>query len=324
MKSTFLAIAFAIGIVLSGCAREGSQDTTPDVRVDVKTTAVRLGSIDEVVTATGSTAIQREAQLRSPITGVLIHFEFYNGDRLNKGDVVAEVRSKESQAAIQGAETMLHSATSQSERDDAEKALRLAQESSTMIAVRAPYDGILNNRSKNEMEFVSEGEQIATLIDPTSTIFVADVHVTHLSSIHEGQRVRIRFAGRSGAPIEASVHRVEPLLNPNDQTARVQIVFPVPKNGVEGSMFGEAEIIVGRHEKGLLVPVASLLRDDETNTTNVILVGADSLAHRVSVAVAARHDSLAEISATGIIPGAMVIVEGQYGLADSTRVRILP
>ena len=324
MKSILIAIIAFSTITSLCCRHEQSSDSESNVRVDVRATAVRSGSIEETISATGSTIIQREAQLRSPITGILVHFKYYNGDRIKKGDMIAEVRTKESQAALQGAEALLQSAGSRAEREEAEKALRLAQSTNTTIAINAPFDGILNNKSKNELEFVPEGEQVATFIDPASIIFVADVPASQLTRIREGQHARVRFTTKNEKILQGIVHRIEPLLNPHDQTAHVQIVLSNTVHDLEGSLFGEAEIIVGRHEKSLLVPYAALLRDDENNTTTVMLVGRDSLAHRVNISVGVKQDSLAEIFSNDVTAGDLVITEGHYGLADSTKVRVVP
>ena len=123
----FLALVF-VSTTFMSCTREPAADSTPEVRVEVKATTVRSGSIEETVSATGSTTIQREAQLRSPITGVLVSFKLYNGDKVKKGEPVAEVRTKESQASLQGAEELLRSAVTPQQRDEAQKAVRLAQE----------------------------------------------------------------------------------------------------------------------------------------------------------------------------------------------------
>jgi membrane fusion protein (multidrug efflux system) len=324
MKLLMYAAIVSAAALIPGCSREQASDTTPAARVDVRTAVVRQGSIEETISATGTTIAQREAQLRSPITGALVHFKYYNGDKVSKGEIIAEVRTKESQAALQGAETMMHSATSPREKDEAERAVQLAQSTNTTVAVRAPFDGLLNSRSKNEMEFVSEGDQIASVVDPTSIIFLADVTSSRLSRIHEGQEARVRFSTKPGVTLEGRVHRIEPLVNPTDQTAHVQIVFDRPGTNLEGSLFGEVEIIVGRHERSLLLPLSALLRDDENNITTVMVVGSDSLAHRAIVNVGVKHDSIAEVSSPALTAGNFVIVEGHYGLADSTRVRVLP
>ncbi len=87
---------------------------------------------------------------------------------------------------------------------------------------------------------------------------------------------------------------------------------------------GTAEIFTGMHNNVLLVGTPALLRDDETGTYSLVTVTSDSVAMRVEVQVAARNDSMAEISGSGLREGVLVVREGNYALADSTKVRILP
>ncbi len=318
-----LALLALLASLLSGCAKEPSAETPPDVRVDVRTALVRFGEIDETISATGSTATLREAQLRSPITGVIVSFKFFNGDRITKGVVVAVVRTKEAQAAIQGAEELLRSALSDAQKAEAARALALANETANTVRIAAPFEGFLNSRSKNEMEVVSEGEQIAALLDPTSAYFIAEVPSASVRRIRVGQHAVVHFASRAGRSCPGAVQRIEPQMNPGDQTARVHIGFDEPAADLESSLFGEASIIVGRREHVLIVPVAALLRDDEANTTSVMVIGADSLAHKVEVSVGLRRDTVAEVASGALSAGTAVVTEGAYGLPDSTKVRVV-
>jgi multidrug efflux pump subunit AcrA (membrane-fusion protein) len=312
-----------ITIVLAACSKEPATESSPEVRVDVKTAVVRVGGIDETILATGSTAIQREAQLRSPITGILVGFRFFNGDKIEKGVSIAQVRTRESQASIQGAEELLRSARTDQQRDEAQRALRLANETANTVQIKAPFDGLLSAKTKNEMEVVAEGDQVATLVDPSSVFFLAEVPSASLHRIHTGQIASVRFTSKPGRAYQGTVQRIEPQMNAGDQTARVHITFGTQAPVLEGSLFGEAAIVVGRKEHVLLVPAAALLRDDENNRMSVMLLGPDSVAHMVEVIVGLKRDSVAEISSPGITAGSTVITEGSYGLPDSTRVRVV-
>ena len=85
-------------------------------------------------------------------------------------------------------------------------------------------------------------------------------------------------------------------------------------------MNGVARIVTGRHAGVLIVPKPALLRNDETDAYTVVVATADSLARIVQVGVGSRTDSTAEVSARGLLPGMRVVVEGNYALADSTRI----
>lgn len=306
-----------------GCKKSESSDTSPTVSVDVRTAVIKKGYVEQTIQATGTTHIQREVQLRSSINGILVNFKYFNGDKIPKGTVIAQVRSKEAQAALQGAEVLLHSAQSEQQREEAQKAYTLAEQSSNTVAITAPFDGILTTKEKNEMEVIGEGDMIANLVDPSSIVFVADVPITSLNLIRTGQQVHLKFSGTPAKIFEGTVHRIEPLMNPSDQTAHVNILFSPTADILMGSMFGEASIVTGENKGALLVPKRALLVDDENNLTSVMTAGSDSLAHRVIVRVTWQNDSLAAIAAPGISDGAYIIVEGQYGLPDSTKIRVV-
>ncbi len=325
MRYYALALILAIiALTQAGCGGKESTDSSSTALVEVKTTMVRSSEVEEVVNATGMTAPLRQTQLRSPITGVIIRFEFFNGDAVKRGQTVAIIRTKESQAAIQGAEELLQSALSLPQKQEAQQALNLAQKTANDVTIEAPFDGVINNKLKNEMEIVAEGEEITTIIDVESILFLADVPSSQLFRIKIGQPTHIRFPTIPGGNFYGMIKRIEPQVNPSDQTTRVWIDLTGDIPDLSSSMFGDAAIVVGKRTNALVVPEAALLHNDDTDVTSIMVVGPDSLAHSTAVSVGVVSDSVAEISSPAISPGEVVITEGHYGLPDSTRVRIVP
>lgn len=319
----YFFIALIVTLTQVGCGRKEPADSHSQVRVDVKTAAVRSGVIDETVNATGLTSFQRETQLRSPIAGLIVSFKFFNGDLVKRGQTIYIVRTRESQAAIQGAEELLKSALSPDQKQEAQQALELARKTVNEVVIKAPFDGVISNKLKNEMEIVAEGDEIATILDLESIMFLADVPSSELFKIRIGQPAQIRFSTVPGGDFQGAVKRIEPQANPSDQTTPVEIDFISDVPDLSSSLFGNAAIVVGKKANALLVPAVALLHSDETNVTTVMVVGPDSLAHSVKVSVGIVRDSVAEISSSAVSPGTLVITEGHYGLPDSTRVRVV-
>jgi membrane fusion protein (multidrug efflux system) len=307
---------------MQDCGKQPEADSPSTPVVEVKTAQVVRGRIAETITVSGTTAYRREAQLRSPIAGLITGFKFYTGDRLRKGEVAARIQTKESHAAIVGAEELLRSATTAGQRKEAQKALDLALNTANTVELKAPFDGILSSKPKHDQEAVLEGDLVVTMVDPSSIIFLAQIPTSSLGRIRIGQHVTMRFGSKPAQSYSGIVHQIEPQANSGDQTIPVQISFAAPPDHIEGSLFGEAKITVGERTKILLVPQAAILRNDENNTASIMLVGNDSLAHKIDVAVGLTSDSTVEVSSPDLAPGSVVIIEGHYGLPDSTRVRI--
>jgi multidrug efflux pump subunit AcrA (membrane-fusion protein) len=72
------------------------------------------------------------------------------------------------------------------------------------------------------------------------------------------------------------------------------------------------------------VPVAAVVENDLDGSARVVVVAADSVATWVTVKLGASVDGWRELVGGSIAPGALVIVEGQRGLPDSTRVKPEP
>ncbi len=320
----FIAVIFLLAAFVSGCANDAKETPEPPVVVQVKTGLVQTGTIEQTVTATGQTSVQKLFQITAPLTGVIVKFQYFNGDVINKGDVICLVRTKESQAAITGAELLLQNAVTPQQKSEAESALNSARKNSNEIKITAPFTGILTKKMKNEGEVVAEGEQIGALINDASIIFVANVPASSISKIRRGETAYLKFASREGKEFIGTVKRIEPTVNAVDQTIPVQIEFNGEHKIFEDALFGEAAILIGRLSNQLIVPVKAVLHNDENNTNSIYLITPDSIAYSVDVDVIQRGDSTIAISSPQLKKGMAVIVEGSYGLPDSTKVNAAP
>ena len=100
----------------------------------------------------------------------------------------------------------------------------------------------------------------------------------------------------------------------------MQIQFDGRNIIFEDALFGEASIFTNILSNQLIVPIRAILHNDEENTNSVYLVNSDSIAYSVNVEVVQKGDSTAAISSPSIKKGMSIIVEGSYGLPDSTKV----
>ena len=73
----------------------------------------------------------------------------------------------------------------------------------------------------------------------------------------------------------------------------------------------------------MLVPKSAVVRNDETDERTIMTFGADSIARSMDVVVGPMLDSMISIESSELKPGMNVIVEGNYALADSTRITLI-
>jgi multidrug efflux pump subunit AcrA (membrane-fusion protein) len=292
--------------------------------VQVKILPLRQGDLETSVSATGKTDVIRRQKALAPIGGTVVSLNALEGTTVKQGDILATIRPKETQAAIAGAEALLRGARNEAERREGERALQLAHSTQNAVSIRAAFDGVIATRSVTGGDIVNESSEILTLVDLSTMIFVADVPLRDARAVHPGQRAVVQFQVVSDVQYPAVVEAAYPVSDLQSQTQRVRLKM-IDAGGLrtvrKTDMMGVCRIITGVHRNVLIIPKAALLRNDETDTYSVVVVQPDSVARIVPVTLGVLADSLVEVSGSALTPGMPVVVEGNYALPDSTRVR---
>lgn len=318
----FLVTLLFVSACGNGASGDEETETAATPVVEVKIDSVRSGSIPEVIAATGMTKVLRQESISSPIDGKVTSLHVLEGDAVKQGQVIAVVVTKEALAAITGAELLRSRAQTSEETKRAEAALALAQRNNTALEIHVPFNGIIVARALNENEFVNAGGALATIIDLRSLYFFAKLPARELSRIKLGQEATVSFQSWPGKFYHCKVENIQPQIDPVAQMAEVRLRFLTPAAELRSEMFGSAAIIIGNHPKALLVPDKAVLRDDETGVYTIVEAAGDSLGVIREVEVGLETPDTVEISGEGLRSGMHIIVEGHYGLPDSTRIRI--
>jgi RND family efflux transporter, MFP subunit len=319
-----------LSVALSGCRQKQNDDDTGQqpvkVVVTVKVDKVREHDAMLTVSALGRTDALRKEKIYSPLAGKIVSLKVYEGTEVKKGDVVAVIQSKESNATILGAEAMVRSASTPELKTEAERVLQLAKSTQNSVNVQAKFDGVVSTRNVSEGELVVENGELLTIIDLSTVGFLADVSTHDLASVKTGQPVSILFQSIPDKEFPAIVDAINPQTDIQSQTVKVRLRFLPANNSLQSPLrtdiVGRASIVTGIRHHALFVPKTALLRDDENNSYSVVTMTDDSLAMTIPVSIGASSDSSVEILGKGLHAGIPVITEGNYSLADSTRVTV--
>ncbi len=323
------SIALLQAVILLACGKtspDEDADVTASPRVPVRTAPVTRGDLSVIVRATGRTVALRQEKVFAPVAGRIAEFRAFEGAAFRRGEVMAVVRTRESQAILSGAERLLQMAQTPQQKEEAQKALAAARASQSTVELRAKFDGVVSSRTTADGELVAENAELFTLVDLSSLVFVADVPLADMSSLRTGQRADVRFSMIPQVRFPAIVDAANPQTDLQSQTVKVRLRFrslPSRDRGLlRTDVMGTAHIVTGERRNVLLVPRSALLRDDQNDTYTVLIVTPDSLALSLPVAPGLMNDSVAELRGSGIGEGQSVIIEGNYALADSTKVAL--
>ncbi len=321
------SVLFALIIAGCGPKQSGDEDeSSGDVQPLVKVTTMPIveGNAVTTVQAFGRTDALHKEKIVAPVAGRVLRLRVLEGARVRPGETLAVILTKESQAAIAGAEAMLHSARTDEERKEAGRALQLARSSESTVSVTPTFAGVVASRSVSEGELVTENEELFTVVDLATLDFVADVPLPSVDAIREGMRGVIDFPSLPGQRFTGVVDALLSVTDPETQTVRARLRFTGlddrERSLLRIDMPGSAGIVTAERGHALFVPKAALLRDDETNSYSVVVVTPDSLSLTIPVRIGSANDSLMEVQSPQLKPGMPVVVAGNYALTDSTRV----
>ena len=317
--------ALVCAALLAAACNVGSSEETPSpdqiAVTPVRAAEVTRGSVTVTVAGPGRTQALRQVHVRAPFTGQLVELRVNDGDSLRAGAPVGAVVSQNSHAALEGARAMVATSRTPEEKADAARALELAQGALVRQVLRTPAAGVVLSHKANAGDFVSEGEEIATLADANSIAFVAQLGQSDLREIRPGAAASVELAAY-GKELAGVVHGALPDASSENLSVPVRIDFANPPRDVGVGLFGTVRIAVAEHRDVLMVPQSALLRDDVSGVSRVAVIAPDGAVHWVVVKPGASAHDLVEVEAPALEAGSRVVVSGQMGLPEGARVRV--
>ncbi len=306
----------------AGDAANGAVDSLAATPVGMVTAA--RTSLDVTVAGPGRTEALRQDRVRAPFPARMVALHVTDGDRVSAGQVVAEVASKNSEAALQGAQQMLASARTPADSADARRAVEITRRDLVVQPLRAPAAGTVLSHSAEEGDYLDEGEVLVTIAEAGAVFFDAQVPQSDVAAVRPGQRATIDMPASGPGSVTAVVHGLLPSASSQNLSVPVRLDFSPPRTDLSIGLFGTAQIVVAQRRDVIVVPEAAVLTDDVTGSTRMAVVGADQRAHWIDVQTGVHQDGQVEIVSPAVAVGDRVIVSGQVGLPDGAPVRATP
>jgi hypothetical protein len=312
-------------LALSGCSRHGNEAgevTGGAAVVPVRTAAVEMRVFTDMLQAPGQWRSSGDVVVPAPFAAVVESLGPRPGDRVAAGEAVGVLVTRESRAALRGAELLVHEAREPSASAEAERALALARRDLVRVPLVAPRAGVVTRRGAEPGAELAEGAEVLAITPQEAVVFEARLPAEQASRVRVGDAATVHVEGESARA--ARVMRVLPSANATDQATLIWLSPVTPGVTPLLERFGTAELSTSAPRESPAVPVAAVVENDLDGTARVAVVGPDSLAVWTPVTPGVTLDGWREL--TGAAPGAgtRVVVEGTRGLPDHARVKPQP
>lgn len=323
MISRGMRIAVALAAVLcAGCTHAPADPTAADPVVDVLLGSVTIQTFVDRVDAPGDWRSNGDLIVNAPFDAVVEELNVRLGDRVEAGRTLARLETRESRAALRGAELMVREARDPAARPEAARALALAQRDRVRVPLVAAKGGVVSRVSVASGTEVALASEILTIVPQGAIVFQAKVSPLEAPKVRGGQIGVVVDA--DGLRHAVSVQRVLPIGTEGDPSTLVMLTPSASQAGIQINQFGTASIEVGTPRRSRAIPDSALVEDDLTGIRRIAVVDKDSRAHWVQAEIGVLSDGWRELKAPALSPGTRLVVQGQRGLPDSTRVRVTP
>lgn len=237
--------------------------------------------------------------------------ELERARRLHEAGAIAERELEMARAAVTNSRAVLA---------DARARMASAAKQLGNATVRAPFAGVVGQKSVSAGDVVQPGTLLYTVVDPGSMRLEAAIPVEQLRDVRVGLPVKFSVSGYGDREFLGRVTRVSPVVDP--VTRQVQIVASIPNTGraLVGGLQATGRLSTSTRN-GLVAPEAAI---DERGAAPTVLRVKRGVVERVSVALGARDEAgeLVEISA-GVQAGDTLLVGAARGITPGTPVRIV-
>jgi hypothetical protein len=318
------AIVMVVAVALAaGCARHAEEDEGDAVAavVPVRTATVEERTFTDAIDAPGQWRSSGDVSLPTPFAAIVESLEPRLGDLVAAGDTLGMLVTRESRAALRGAELLLREAHDAASRTEAERAAALARRDLVRVPLVAPRAGVVTKRDAEPGAELGESAEVLAITPLESIVFEARLPAAATQLVRAGQSATVRTVGEPDH--EARVTRVLPAASAADQATLVWLAAVGGRTPLL-DRFGTVSIRTSGTRRAPAVPAGTVVENDLDGSARVVVVAADSVATWTLVKLGAAAEGWRELVGGSLAAGAVVVVEGQRGLPDSTRVKPEP
>ncbi|MCW5908349.1 MAG: HlyD family efflux transporter periplasmic adaptor subunit [Chitinophagales bacterium] len=301
-----LIIYFSIALVLASCGSKTETQTeqTTSPKTPVEVVAISNGSINDELTLFGTTFYLKRNLVTAPIPAFITDVNVKLGDRVNKGDVLYILQSKESRAL----------------GNDVSK-IDSTLKNFGIIKVTAPATGIISTLDKQQSgDYVLEGTQLCTIAESNDLVFQVNVPYEFTTYTKTGNSCTIILPDNT----EHSATFTKALTAMN-VTAQTQTILAKCSENLflPEYMMVKVGINKGTQNKKQVLPKSCVLSDEMMKEFWVMKLINDSTAIKIPVNVGSKNSERIEILTPKFEVTDQIISKGNYGLPDTALVTTL-
>jgi multidrug efflux pump subunit AcrA (membrane-fusion protein) len=305
MKQYFVksvSALFVCLLALASCESKDAETTQepPAVHVPVTVTSVTYEPLQQYIDVNATSTFLQQNFVKSNLNGYIQKANIKFGDYVHRGQILFILKTKEAEAI----------GNSVNKLDSNFKF-------SGVNYVRADASGFVMQVNHQAGDYVQDGEQLAVINDSKSFVFVMNVPYEYKPYISTGKQVQLTLP--DGEKFWATVKPSLPMMDSASQTQAVSLnviaSHPIPMN-----LVAKVRIVKESKPAAQTLDKAAILSDETQSNFWIMKMINDSTAVKVPVKTGMESGDKVEIISPEFQPKDKILVTGNYGLEDTTKV----
>src|SRR5437588_10667 len=245
--------AGVLALVVTGVVIASSTGTKIDPS---KLAKVEKGDLAKSVVATGKIEPITKVEIKSKASGIVKKLYVDYGDKVKKGQTLAELDKEEIQARVAQARANL----------------KQLEEQLGYTTIESPIDGIILSRDVEIGDAVSSilvlgssATLVMTLGDTSEVYVKGKVDESDIGKVYLGQPARIKVESFKEKTFNGKVTKISPMGVEKDNvtTFEVRVSINNPGGELKAEMTANAEIILEEHKNVLQIPEGAIIYDKD-------------------------------------------------------------
>ena len=322
--------------------KDGTAEDKEKAPVPVSVAPINRGAVSAYISSTANLVADAEVRVLSEAEGRVAELLVEEGDRVKKGQVLAQLVKNDAEIAVKKAQIKVESMGIAFERaqkgladnlisrelydkvslDDqiAQQELAEAQWRLEKTTIRAPFTGRVTERFVKLGQHLNPSDQLFTVSDFDPLIAKIFLPEKDVYGLKEGRDVRITLKASDTTRFRGRIRQISPVVDTATGTVKLTIEATAPPPEVRPGAFVTIDIVRETHPQAVLVPREAVIRELQNA---YIFVAKGNVAEKRIVALGLEEGGRIE-ALSGVTAGEQAIVAGQGGLKQGTAIKVIP
>jgi multidrug efflux pump subunit AcrA (membrane-fusion protein) len=188
--------------------------------------------------------------------------------------------------------------------------------------IRAPITGVVTDQFQYEGEFATAGAKLFNIADISEVIVKAPFADAVAAQLKLGNTAIVLPTDSAGEESRGQISLISRSSDPASRTVEVWVKLANGAGRLRANGAAAVTISTESRSEAIVVPTAAVtLESSNADEGTVMVVDEKSIAHEKTVTVGIRTKDKMEIT-KGLLGGETVVIEGNFSLADGTKVEI--